>query len=137
MHVGDRARIQHPSLPGTFAGIVTYVGDALDLATRTTPVRIVTENRQGLLKKDLFVDATIDSGSKRAVLVVPTSAVLFNAENLPFVYVEREPGRFAQRLITTGAQQDDAFEVLAGLKEGDPVVIEGSVFLQFAETSQR
>ena len=39
-----------------FHGVVSYIGDMLDPATRTTPVRIVTQNPAGLLKKDLFVD---------------------------------------------------------------------------------
>ena len=34
-----------------------YVGAFVDPTTRTTPVRIVTENPAGLLKKDMFVEA--------------------------------------------------------------------------------
>jgi multidrug efflux pump subunit AcrA (membrane-fusion protein) len=109
----------------------------IDPATRTTPVRIVTRNEGGLLKKDLFVDVVIQTGTRRDVLVVPTSAVLYNTENFPFVYVEVTPGRFAQRLIKLGAQRDDEFEVLDGVKQGDPIVTQGSVFLQFAEMYER
>jgi len=137
VHIGDAAEARNPSLPGPFHGAVSYIGAMLDPATRTTPVRIVTKNDGGLLKKDLFVDVVIRSGAKRDVLAVPTSAVLYNTENFPFVYIEVSPGRFAQRLIRTGAQQDDEVEVLDGVKEGDPVVTEGSVFLQFAEMTER
>jgi membrane fusion protein, heavy metal efflux system len=137
VHVGDRAEVHSGSAPGLFAGRVSYIGAMLDPATRTTPVRIVTENRQGLLKKDQFVDVTIHSGVRRTILTVPTSAVLHNTENLPFVYVQVGSGRFAERLIKTGVQLDDSFEVLSGLKAGEDIVTEGSVFLQFAETYQK
>jgi cobalt-zinc-cadmium efflux system membrane fusion protein len=137
IHTGDAAEVRNPSLPRAFHGVVSYIGAMLDPATRTTPVRIVTRNQGDLLKKDLFVDVVIQSGATRDVLVVPTSAVLYNSENFPFVYLEVTPGRFAQRLIKTGGQQDDEFEVLDGVKEGDPIVTQGSVFVQFAETTER
>ena len=91
----------------SFHGTCPYIGDMLDPATRTTPVRIVTQNPHGLLKKDLFVDVVIHDKTTRDVLVVPTTAVLYDEQNLPFVYVQVEPGKFAQRLVTLGGQQDD------------------------------
>ncbi len=108
----------------------------MDPATRTTPVRIVTANPRGLLKKDLFVDAVIHTRTLRNVLTVPTSAVLYDPDNMPFLYVQTEGNRFAQRMVSTGVQQDDQFEVLSGVKQGERVVTEGSVFLQFANTYQ-
>jgi multidrug efflux pump subunit AcrA (membrane-fusion protein) len=88
------------------------------------------------LKKDSFIDAVIHTRTQQNVLTVPVSAVLHNEQNEPFVYVEVQPGKFAQRLITSGAQQNDQQEVLSGLKTGEHVVAEGSVFLQFANSYQ-
>ena len=67
---------------------------------------------------------------------MPTAAVLYDEQNLPFVYVQVEPGKFAQRQVTIGAQQDDETEIIDGLKPGDRVVSQGSVFLQFANSYQ-
>jgi hypothetical protein len=39
--------------------------------------------------------------------------------------------------VKAGVQQGDEFQILEGLKEGDIVVSQGSVFLQFANTGQR
>lgn len=136
VRLGDTVEESNASLGGSFHGVVNYIGAMLDPATRTTPVRIVTANPRGLLKKDMFVDAVIHTRTQRNVLAVPVSAVLRDAENQPMVYVEAEPGRFAQRLITTGSQQNNLQEVLSGLNQGDRVVTEGSVFLQFANTYQ-
>lgn len=68
--------------------------------------------------------------------VVPTAAVLYDDQNLPFVYVQMARGRFAQRTVTLGGQQDNTTEITGGLAEGDIVVAEGGVFLQFANTYQ-
>ena len=137
MHVGDKVDERHASFPEAFHGTVSYIGDMLDPATRTTPVRIVTQNPNGLLKKDLFVDVVIHDKSTRDVLVVPTTAVLYDEQNFPFVYVQVATGRFAQRLIKLGDQQGDDTQVMDGLKAGELVVSQGSVFLQFANTYQQ
>jgi cobalt-zinc-cadmium efflux system membrane fusion protein len=136
VHMGDTAEESNPAFAQKFHGVVSYIGSMVDAATRTTPVRIVTENPGGLLKKDSFIDAVIHTRTQQNVLTVPVSAVLHNEQNEPFVYVEVQPDKFAQRLITAGAQQNDQQEVLSGLKAGEKVVAEGSVFLQFANSYQ-
>lgn len=134
VHVGDAAEVREASYPDVFHGRVAYVGDLLDPATRTTLVRIVTANPSGLLKKDLFVDVTVHGPVRHDVLVVPTSAVLYDEQNLPFVYVDQGQGKFAQRQVTIGAQQGTDTEIAAGLKAGDQVIGQGSLFLQFANS---
>jgi cobalt-zinc-cadmium efflux system membrane fusion protein len=136
VRVGDTVEATNPSLPVVFHGTVQYIGAMLDPATRTTPVRIVTRNPRGLLKKDMFLDTVIHTRTTRNMLVVPTSALLHTSENEPFVYVEAAPGRFAQRLVAVGAQQDGLAEITSGLRDGEPVVSDGGVFLQFAASSQ-
>jgi multidrug efflux pump subunit AcrA (membrane-fusion protein) len=83
------------------------------------------------------VDIVIHDRSTREVLAVPTAAVLYDEQNSPFVYVQVSPGRFAQRLVKLGGLRGDQTEVVDGLKAGDPVVSQGSVFLQFANTYQQ
>ena len=136
VRVGDAVEVRSASFPDTFPGRVAYIGSMLDPATRTTPVRIVTANPGGLLKKDQFVDIVLHDRSTHEALVIPTSAVLYDTENLPFVYVQVEAGRFAQRSIQLGPQQGDLTEVRQGLAVTDRVVTQGSVFLQFANSYQ-
>jgi cobalt-zinc-cadmium efflux system membrane fusion protein len=131
---GDTAEVRSASFPDVFTGKVTYIGNQLDAATRTTPVRVVTQNPNGFLKKDQFVDLLIHDKATRDALVVPTSAVLYDTENLPFVYVEVEQGKFGQRSVTIGEQQNGMTEITQGLKEAERVVTQGSLFLQFANS---
>jgi cobalt-zinc-cadmium efflux system membrane fusion protein len=139
--VGAAAEIRNTAFPEVFHGRVTSVGSLLDPATRTTLVRIVTANPSGILRKDLFVDVSITGPTRHHVLVVPTTAVLYDEQNLPFVYVDTGQGRFEQRTVTIGTQQGADTEVnlrtaggATGLQAGDRVVSQGSLFLQFANS---
>lgn len=136
VRIGDTVELSNAAFRQTLSGTVNYIGSLLDPATRTTPVRIVTNNPAGLLKKDMFVDAVIHTKSGRGVLAVPTSGILRTDDNLPFVYVEVAPGKFAQRLVTIGVQQGTDTELVTGVGEGEKIVAEGAVFLQFANSIQ-
>ena len=136
VRVGDMVDETDSSFHRTFHGVISYIEALIDPATRTTSVRIVTKNPDGLLKKDMFVDAVIHTRSGRSLLAVPTSAILRNEENLPFVYVEVQPRKFAQRLVNVGVEQGEETELVSGAKEGEKVVAQGSIFLQFANSIQ-
>jgi cobalt-zinc-cadmium efflux system membrane fusion protein len=136
VHVGDMVEETNPALARTFRGVVSYIGAMVDPATRTTPVRVITENPQGLLKKDMFVDAVIRTTIRKNILIVPVAALLHDSQNEPFVYVEQEPGKFAQRSVKPGAQQDGSIEIVSGISTRDRVVSDGSTFLQFANSFQ-
>jgi membrane fusion protein, heavy metal efflux system len=131
---GDPVDETNPSFNRAFRGKISYIGSSVDPDTRTTPVRIVTQNPGGLLKKDMFVDAVVHTGSRNHMLVLPVSAVLRDDKNEPMVYVERSPGQFAQRSITTAGQQDGLVAITGGVQEGETVVSDGGLFLQFAGT---
>lgn len=137
VRAGDPVEVQSQASPRAFRGSVSYIGAMIDPATRTTPVRVSTTNREGLLKKDQFVDLVIRTSASHDVLTVPTSAVLYTDENFPFVYRQVEPGRFARAVIRIGPQRGDEFEVLSGLAAGDTIVVQGAVFLQFAQSYER
>ncbi len=68
--------------------------------------------------------------------MVPVSAVLRDDKNEPIVYVQAEPGKFAQRQVAIGGQQNGLIAIASGLQDGENVVAEGSLFLQFASSIQ-
>jgi cobalt-zinc-cadmium efflux system membrane fusion protein len=133
---GDTVQESNPSLGRAFQGTVSYIGSIVDPNTRTTPVRIVTLNPGGILKKDMFVDAVIHTGSQGNTVVVPVSAVLRDDKNEPIVYVEMEPGKFEQRQVAIGGQQNGLIAITSGLQGGETVVASGGLFLQFAGSIQ-
>jgi cobalt-zinc-cadmium efflux system membrane fusion protein len=136
VRIGDSVEETNAAAARTFHGVVNYVGAFVDPATRTTPVRIVTQNPEGILKKDMFVEAAIHAGSQSGILAVPAAAVLRDDKNEPIVYVQVEPGKFAQRSVTIGQLQDGMIAITAGLQKGESVLADGSVFVQFATSIQ-
>jgi cobalt-zinc-cadmium efflux system membrane fusion protein len=137
VHLGDPVTIQTDAYPQEFHGRISYVGTALDPNTHTLPVRIITENPGEKLKKDMYVTATVQAGTIPHAVTVPDSAVLRNAENEPYVYIEVSPNQFGERAISIGESADGKTQVLEGLKTGDRVIADGSLFLQFQNSFQR
>lgn len=133
IHMGDSVTVETNAFPTTFHGKISYIAPALDPNTRTLQVRIVTNNPHGMLKKDMYVTAIVQSGNTKA-LTVPDDAVLRNDVNEPFVYVLSGTNQFSQRLVTLGRSEDGQTQILSGLKEGDKVAGNGSLFLQFARS---
>jgi len=137
VHVGDVATIQSDAYPDVFHGKISYLGASLDPTTRTLQARVVTDNPGEKLKKDMYVTVNVAAGVIRDALTVPDAAVLRDAENQPFVYLEVSPGQFAQRPVKIGESHDGRTQVVAGVQAGDKVVGEGSLFLQFQNSLQQ
>jgi membrane fusion protein, heavy metal efflux system len=133
---GDRVDLTTDAYPDIFHGTISYIADALDPNTRTLQARIVTENPGYKLKKDMYVTATVHAGALANALTVPDSAVLRDTENQPFVYVQTGSNQFARRLVKVGDSQDGRMLIEEGLKEGEHVVGDGSLFLQFKNSLQ-
>ena len=136
VHPGDSVEITTDSYPDVFHGKISYIGSALDPTTRTLQARIVTSNPGKKLKKDMYVTATVQAGAVRDALTIPDSAVLRDTENQPFVYLQSGSNQFARRLVKVGDSQGGRTQVTDGLKEGEHVVGDGSLFLQFKNSLQ-
>jgi len=137
VHAGDPVTITSDAYPDTFPGKISYLGAALDATSRTLQARIDTNNPQGKLKKDMYVVATVRAGTIPDAVTVPDAAVLRNAENQPYVYVEVGVNKFARRDVTLGAAQGGRTQIASGLKAGERVIGDGSIFLQFANSLQK
>jgi multidrug efflux pump subunit AcrA (membrane-fusion protein) len=137
VRVGDPVTIQTESYPDIFHGRISYVAASLDPNTRTLQARIETGNPGLKLKKDMYVVASVDAGVIQNAIALPDSAVLRDSENMPFVYVESSAQQFGRRTVTLGDSLNGQTQVTSGLKPGDRVVGNGSLFLQFANSLQR
>ena len=136
VRVGDSVDISTDTYPQVFRGRISYVASALDPNTRTLQARIVTANPNKILKKDMYVTAMLQAGVIRDALTVPDAAVLRDSENMPFVYAQSGANQFARRLVKVGESQDGRTQITDGLKEGERVVGDGSLFLQFKNSLQ-
>jgi cobalt-zinc-cadmium efflux system membrane fusion protein len=136
LHLGDVVEINTESYPDLFHGKISYIAPALDPGTRTLQARIVTQNPRKKLKKDMYVTALVRAGSIPDAITVPDAAVLRDTENLPFVYVQTNANQFARRVVSLGQRHKGRTQITSGLKEGEHVVGDDSLFLQFKNSLQ-
>jgi cobalt-zinc-cadmium efflux system membrane fusion protein len=137
VHLGDDVEINTEAYPELFHGKISYIAPALDPNTRTLQARIVTQNPGKKLKKDLYVTALVKAGAIPDAITVPDSAILRDTENQPFAYVQTaNNNQFARRVLTIGSNSKGRTQVTSGLKEGEHVVGDGSLFLQFKNSIQ-
>jgi membrane fusion protein, heavy metal efflux system len=132
--VGDPAEVVTGIDAHTFPGRVDKISALVDPDTRSVAVRVVVENPQHALRKQMYVRVLIHSRYESSGLLIPISAVLRDDENLPFVYLAQSDGSFARRHITLGSRVAEQYEVASGLRTGDQVVIAGGLFVQFMQT---
>ncbi len=130
----DAATIDPGNGTGPFPGTVENISAAVDPNTRAVVARIVAPNPGDLLKKQMYVHVSINSGRVSTGLLVPVSAVLRDDENLPFVYIALPDGSFVRRHVTLGYRDSQNYDVTSGLANGDRIVSNGALFLQFMQS---
>ncbi|MCX5772886.1 MAG: efflux RND transporter periplasmic adaptor subunit [Candidatus Hydrogenedentes bacterium] len=127
---GQDAAVTLPYSPGRrFRGKLAYIYPTLDEKTRTAQVRLEFDNPEGLLKPGMYANLEITSELAPSVMLVPSMAVLRSGERNT-VFVALEGGKFDPREVTLGARADNnAYEVLSGLNDGEVVVTSGQFML--------
>jgi membrane fusion protein, copper/silver efflux system len=140
---GQRMRVALPAFPDqALEGSVSVISPTVDPIKRTVRVRIDLPNPVGRLLPGMYanVAAEIDCGEG---LTVPVDAVLPTGSRM-LVFLDRGAGRLEPRFIQVGRQfadresngQEEYYEVLAGLQEGDRIVSSAN-FLIAAESQIR
>ncbi len=116
--------------PGeVFHGRVTYIGDVLDVATRTMNLRLELPNPDRKLKPHMYATIRVHSLPERNVLLIPEQAVQRERDRR-FVFVQRDATTFEARDVSLGEANGELVKVLDGLREGEPVVMKGAFILK-------
>lgn len=134
VELGARARVRVPAFGElVHEGRVAALPTLLEVATRTAEVRIELANPERRLLPGMFIQVEIESarGAGEPVLVVPDESVL-SVGGRPSVFVPIEPGsgRFCRHEVEVGAPIGGLLPVLAGLAEGELVVVSGTFRLK-------
>jgi cobalt-zinc-cadmium efflux system membrane fusion protein len=132
--VGDSAEVITGIASKNFSGKVDNISALVDPDTRSVVVRIVVENPGTFLKKQMYVRVRLQARQESAGILVPVSAILRDDENLPFAYLVESDGSFARQHVTLGLRSGDQYEITAGLKAADRIVVDGGLFVQFMQT---
>jgi len=112
-----------------FRGRVTYVYPTVDDKTRTAKVRMEFHNPGLLLKPGMFATVDLSAELVSSALLVPDAAVLRSGE-MNTVFVALDGGKFEPRKVVLGSRsENDLYQVLSGLKEGEKVATSGQFML--------
>jgi cobalt-zinc-cadmium efflux system membrane fusion protein len=130
----DPAEIEAGAGAPTLTGTVDYISALVDADTRSLVARVKVDNPGDLLKKQMYVRVRIRSRQQSSGLTLPSSAVLRDDDNLPFVYLARPDGSFARQHVALGYRDGERYEVTDGLQAGSRVVVDGAIFLQFMQS---
>lgn len=133
LSLGERARINVEAYPDqTFQGVVSYLSDTVDPATRTVQARIDVPNPGHRLKPGMFARAEIQAESgrgRREVLAAPASAI-YQVNGVKAVFVQTKPHVFSVRPVVVGAAGHDDVEIVSGVHDGERVVTNGGLLLK-------
>jgi len=122
IHVGDHVDVHVPSLNRTFPGKVARFSVDVKEATRTMHTEVDVSNPDRVLMPGLYADADLTLEHKEDIPTVPLQAVNHEHEKTT-VFVVNANGEIEDRPVTLGIQTASDAEVVAGLTEGEQVVV--------------
>jgi cobalt-zinc-cadmium efflux system membrane fusion protein len=127
---GEDVTATFAAYPGErWTGHVLFVGDLLDLETRTIRVRIAFPNDDRRLRPGMFSSVTFTESAAPEVVVPSAAIVLIGDRN--YVFVEVAPWTLERRAVTPGAQTAaSSTEIVEGLPAGERIVTDNAVLLQ-------
>lgn len=121
VRLGQLARMTLAALPNrAFTGRVAFIWPHLDMMTRTLKVRLEFPNPDLTLKPEMYADIELRIPLGRR-LAVPKTAVLPTGER-NLVFLDRGEGRMEIRAVELGAETQEFYEVVRGLKARERVV---------------
>lgn len=123
LHEGQEAVIEVEAFPAErFTAVVDRVSPVVDAATGTVRVTLEVDG-QGKLRPGMFASVFLRMASRHDALVMPRAALALDSlGDTVFVFVD---GKAQRREVTLGFREGDDVEVVAGLEEGERVVVVG------------
>jgi cobalt-zinc-cadmium efflux system membrane fusion protein len=132
VHPGQVVEVRVLAYPErVFSARVVYVAPIIDPNTHRLTVRAVIENPDAALKPEMFANFRILTSADAQSPGVPQSAVVYEGD-AAHVWVVQSDNAIVVRPIRVGRTNDGFVEVLDGLRAGERVVTQGSLFIDRA-----
>lgn len=113
------------------SGRISFIGPTVNQKSRTVTTRFTVENTDRSLRPGMFVTVEYRVGSGARRIVLPKGAVEEEGgEKFVWTAVDGKPQTFKRVPTVTGEELDGGVIVVAGLEEGDRVVVEGAFYLR-------
>ncbi len=122
IRLGDQVEVRVQSLKGKpFMGKISRTTQKVDEDTRTMITEIDVPNPKLELVPGMYATVVFKVERRPQALAVPTEAI--STDKKTSVYVVNSEQELEERPVTLGLETPAKYEVLAGLKEGDLVLI--------------
>lgn len=127
---GMAAEMELSYIPGKrFKGKVLFIYPYLEPKTRTAKLRLAFPNPGYRLKPGMYADIYLKSVIAIDSLVIPQEAVIDSGVR-KIVFVAIGKGKFQPRDVNIGLEgNENEFQVLAGLSEGEEIVLSAQFML--------
>ncbi|RMD99863.1 MAG: efflux RND transporter periplasmic adaptor subunit [Deltaproteobacteria bacterium] len=129
VQVGQRATLSLDALPNrTFSGKVTRLGTIFRAKSDEDPSVVfdaiieIDNPDPEVLRPGMTVTASIETARREGVLRIPEAFLVMGKEG-PFVWKSGTFGRTKPVMVQTGLRAGGYVEILAGLAEGDEIVL--------------
>jgi len=114
-----------------FKAEISWVAPAIDSNTHRLPVRANIENRDGVLRPNMFATFSIITGDAATAPAVPQSAIVYEGDSAR-VWVAGADQTLALRAVRVGRTSDGMVEIRSGLSSGEKIVTRGTIFIDRA-----
>lgn len=122
IHLGEQVEVRVPSLNRTFAGKVARFSDNVSTTTRTMETEVDVANPSLQLVPGMYAEANLTLEHKEGALAIPLMAVSTTGDS-SVVFVVNHENKIEERQVKLGIQTANRTEVIAGLQDGDLVVV--------------
>jgi RND family efflux transporter MFP subunit len=119
---GEPADIRVQATNEHLSGKVVRATDSMDRSTRTMQVEVDLPNRDYKLSPGMYADVSLRIQNAPSALTVPVQAINRNGDKSTVLVVDSQ-NRVEEREIKTGIEGSNRVQVLAGLNEGDRVIV--------------
>jgi RND family efflux transporter MFP subunit len=122
VHLHDPVEVRVESLKGKpLSGIISRFSQKVDEATRTMVTEIEVPNPNLELVPGMYATVVLKVERRPQVVTIPTEAI--SGDKKPTVLVVNSNQEIEERPVTLGLETPTRYEIVAGLREGELVMI--------------
>lgn len=128
--VGQQVAVTVPAYPKeTFSGQISYIGQAVDVATHRLVVRAEVDDPQRRLRPQMLASFKITLAAPVSGPAVPPNALVRESDGSTSVWLTRDGLRFTRRTVQTGLNGNAMVQVTSGLAPGDIIAQDKALYL--------
>ena len=137
LKVGQQVSLTMNGFHGkSIQGKISYIEPVLDNLRRTTKVRVVVGNKEGLLKPGMFAKANVKTTMEPVLdnhVIVPKSAVLWTGtRSIVYKRPNHDRTQFELVEVELGQALENHYVITSGLTYGDEIVVNGAFTIDAA-----